>query len=366
MSRSVLILKRDFQALGGAEKMGRALAHALHARGDRVTVLTTGPVSPSLPFETISMPQNPKTSWQTLRAFDRFAKKYHQALSPDITLGLDRNQVQTHLRAGSGVHRAYLNLRKQSEAAWKSVRHLINPLHRLLLQIEKTSFEHPALRTLFTNSHMVKKQILEHYRVDEHKIAVIHNGVEWHPWQPFFDAWPQSYQGRRFEFLFLGHNFERKGLVPLLQGLSLLPTREFHLSVVGHDKHLPRYERLASKLHLSQQVTFHGPQATITPFYQNADALVIPSYYDPFANVTVEALAMGLYVVSSKTNGGSEILTPETGTVIQDLTSAESVATALSQALQHPKTIESAIRRRQSVKHLDFSIQLSRYLERMQ
>ena len=45
------------------------------------------------------------------------------------------------------------------------------------------------------------------------------------------------------------------------------------------------------------------------PFYQMADALVIPSFYDPFANVTVEALAMGLFVLSSKHNGGPEILT---------------------------------------------------------
>ena len=67
-------------------------------------------------------------------------------------------------------------------------------------------------------------------------------------------------------------------------------------------------QALAAKLNIQRRVTFFGPQKEIRPFYQFADALVIPSFYDPFANVTVEALAMGLFVVSSKSNGGHEIL----------------------------------------------------------
>ncbi len=55
------------------------------------------------------------------------------------------------------------------------------------------------------------------------------------------------------------------------------------------------------------------------PFYQLADALAIPSFYDPFANVTVEALAMGLFVVSSRSNGGFEILDPSKGIIIENL-----------------------------------------------
>ena len=124
--------------------------------------------------------------------------------------------------------------------------------------------------------------------------------------------------------------------------LSRLKEKEFHLSVIGKDNRWEDYAALAEKLKIQSKVTFFGPQKEIRPFYQFADALVIPSYYDPFANVTVEALAMGLFVVSSKSNGGHEILTSENGTVISNLLDVDSVAESLSIALRHPKTPDSS------------------------
>jgi UDP-glucose:(heptosyl)LPS alpha-1,3-glucosyltransferase len=138
---------------------------------------------------------------------------------------------------------------------------------------------------------------------------------------------------------------------------------DFHLSVIGKDSEWQKYQALAQRLHLDQRIHFFGPQKDIRPFYQLADALAIPSFYDPFANVTVEALAMGLFVISSKTNGGHEVLQPHNGAVIGDLTNLDSIREALSDALRHPKTKDSALEIRQSVKHLDFSCQLHQLIE---
>ena len=69
---------------------------------------------------------------------------------------------------------------------------------------------------------------------------------------------------------------------------------------------------------------------------------------------------MGVYVVSSKTNGGHEVLTSLTGCTIDDLTNPESFAAALKQALKHKKTDISASTIRDSIQHLDFSTQLKR------
>ena len=68
---------------------------------------------------------------------------------------------------------------------------------------------------------------------------------------------------------------------------------------------------------------------------------------------------MGLFVISSKSNGGHEILTPQNGTVISDLLDRSSVAESLSTALMHPKTADSSEQIRQSVQHLDFSRQMN-------
>ena len=361
--KSITILKSRFTGQGGAEKYARCLAEAFFKKGCQVTVLTTDPVVGSFPFEIISTPLKSHTSVSKLWEFERFCEHYIQTHPTDCLFGHDRNRFQTHIRAGSGVHKSFLETRKHYEPAWKRWRHALNPLHTSLLHFEKTSFEHPDLEVLFTNSYLVKSQILAHYNVEEEKIHVVHNGVEWHKWQKSFDEWDTVYTPNRFDLLFLGSNFGRKGLLPLLKGLKAYGNKDIHLSVVGKDKQQKWYENLVSKWGLTHQVTFYGSQDQITPFLQKADALAIPSYYDPFANVTVEALAMGLFVMSSTMNGGCEVLNEETGCVIEDLNSPDDMKAALEKAVSKPKTKERAASIRQSVQHLDFSTQLQAYLD---
>ncbi|NGX38030.1 MAG: Lipopolysaccharide core biosynthesis protein RfaG [Chlamydiae bacterium] len=358
MTRSVTILKSHFTKNGGAEKYARCLADAFHQKGCHVTVLTTGPIDTPFSFEVISHRLKSKTSVSKVWEFEAFCDQYLKKHPSDIVFGMDRNRSQTHLRAGSGSHKAYLEHRKSYESSWKRFRHMINPLHTTLLHMEKTGFEHPDLKVLFTNSNLVKEEILSHFVIDPKKITVIHNGVQWHEWQESFDTWEKD--SSHFEFLFIGSDFHRKGLIPLLKGLRQLSERDFHLSIVGSDKNQKHFQHLAQKYGLQKQITFCGAQSDIRPFLQRADCLVIPSFYDPFANVTVEALAMGLFVVSSKTNGGCEVLTPETGCTIEDL---KNMTPALEIALKHPKTRQRALLIRESVKHLDFSTQLNTYLD---
>ena len=117
------------------------------------------------------------------------------------------------------------------------------------------------------------------------------------------------------------------------------------------------------KLGLSKCVSYFGPRKDVRQFYQIADTLVVPSLYDPFANVTVEALAMGLFVVSSDTNGGHEILSKETGIVVTNIKKPESFAHALSIAIKRPKTQESSKKIRDSVRYLDFSNQITKLVD---
>jgi UDP-glucose:(heptosyl)LPS alpha-1,3-glucosyltransferase len=201
---------------------------------------------------------------------------------------------------------------------------------------------------------------------------VIHNGVEWEEMESAFKAWPMnknlalrelSLDPDQFHLLFIGNGYLRKGLLQLLEGLARLNNPNVHLSVIGKENHLDVYQTATYKLGLGKRVHFFGPQMDIRRFYQYADALAIPSFYDPFANVTVEALAMGLFVISSKFNGGSEILTSKSGTVIEELLSPDSVAASLREAIRHPKTVDSARMRRLLVKQLDFSQQMKSLIE---
>lgn len=359
MSR-IVILKPQAKRAGGLEKTASTLMNAFVERGCEVVWLTTGrPVPP----QNVAVHGMEKTSWRRakrLELFDAFTTSWLQNHKADVVLGLDRCRHQTHIRAGNGVHAAYLEQRAKSEGPLAHLWTRFSPLHRKLLAIEREAFESAGLQKVFTNSEMVRREILERFTVAPEKVEVIHNGVEWNEHAAPFAA---SFRDRRAEFrlLFVGHGYRRKGLRPLLQGLALLGKSDVILDVVGNDPNTAAFEREAKRLGV--RAHFHGPQANLIPFYQRADALAIPSFYDPFANVTVEALSLGLSVVSSKHNGGVEVLTSETGVVIDELTNPESVADALRQIVQRPKTRARAEAIRASVQHLDFPNVLRRFVE---
>lgn len=352
--KSVVFLKSRLDHRGGLEKYTRRLAEAFSKKGCPVKILTTGACPSWGGIEVVSLGNTSKVSLSHLRAFDARCIKWLEEHPADIVFGMERNSFQTHYRAGSGVHAVYLKRRALTDSWLKRLTFKVNPLHRYLLKVEKRAFEHPGLKLLFTNSRMVKQEILETYATPPEKIHVVHNGVEWAEKEaPFHETFAIPRPGP-FHFLFVGSGFKRKGLPFLLQGLAKLK-HPFQLTVVGTDKNLSFYRKLAKGL----PVRFVGGQYDVTPFYQQADALVIPSVYDPFSNATLEALTMGLYVVSSKYNGGHEILTEKTGIVIKDLLNPKE---ALEQALNYPKTLERATLIRQSIKELDFSNQLDKII----
>jgi UDP-glucose:(heptosyl)LPS alpha-1,3-glucosyltransferase len=133
----------------------------------------------------------------------------------------------------------------------------------------------------------------------------------------------------------IAQDFERKGLREAIlatcggdgeaPGLSLL--------VVGKED--PRkYEQLASRSCDAKRVTFAGRTDDPYGFYQAADFFVLPTRHDPCSLVVLEALAMGLPVVSTVFNGACEIMTDgKHGFVLSDPSDAEALAAAMRQLL---------------------------------
>ncbi len=365
----ITLIKSELFKQGGLEKYTWQIARDFCALNIPVTVLTSGSVT--APFDDhhlniVSLPVHHSLSFLNVQNFDKACNAYLQKHPTPIIFSLDRNRFQTHLRAGNGVHAAYLERRSKHEGLLKKISFALNPLHRTILSLEKQAFEHNDLQLLFTNSYLVKEEVLRYYQTDPKKIVVVHNGVEWNAMRDSFEKWESAKEDTlrsfhldptAFQFLFVGHNYTRKGLEKLLRALSLIQSEHFQLSVVGKEKNLSYFLQLVKTLHLENKVFFWGTQPTI-PFYQLADCMVIPSLYDPFANVTLEALAMGVPVISSKHNGGHEILSTENGSVIDSLNDAEGFATLLKSALGKPKTKELSQSVRESVRHLDFSGQL--------
>jgi UDP-glucose:(heptosyl)LPS alpha-1,3-glucosyltransferase len=360
----VVFLKSRLGFRGGLEKYTDHLMRAFVTKGCEVTLLTTGNPPSIEGIRTISLAGDTKFTLYQLLRFNYLCREWLKHNPHDVVFGMERTSEQTHYRAGSGVHAIYLQRRRLIDPLWKRLTFPINPLHLTLLAMEKKAFETPELKVLFANSQMVRDEILNTYATHPSKIEVIHNGVEWEQWNQEFEQTFDNKKGSCFHFLFIGNGYRRKGLMFLLEGLELLKKKDFHLTVIGKERDPSPFIYWASKNGLKEKVSFLGPQNDPLPFYRAADALVIPSIYDPFANVTVEALAMGLFVVSSPYNGGQEVLQEYSGRVIGELVSPTSVAAALQTAYDHPKTEKSARKIRQSIKELDFSGQLDKIVDK--
>lgn len=372
---AVTLIKAELFRQGGLEKYTWQIARDFCALGIPVTLLTSGTVQPVFSdplLKIVSLPVSHSFSFMKIISFDKACDAYLKHHPTPIVFSLDRNRFQTHIRAGNGVHAAYLQQRAQEEGLLKKTSFVLNPLHQTILSLERKAFEHPELKLLFTNSEMVKREVLRFYEVDSKKVAVVHNGVEWMALQGKFENWERGKEKAMralnldptaFQFLFIGHNYRRKGLEKLLRALAQMKGEHFQLSVVGKDKERSHFQELSENLGVEKKVIFFGPQKDAVPFYQIADCAIIPSLYDPFANVTVEALAMGVPVISSPFNGGSEVLTSCNGWVLDCLHNSRSFSEVLRKAFEGKKTVQSAEAIRASVKHLDFSHQLRRITE---
>jgi UDP-glucose:(heptosyl)LPS alpha-1,3-glucosyltransferase len=373
MKKQVVILKSSLNNNGGLEKNARHIAKAFLDNGYKVKILTTGYENKNSEFEIISF-KTPliNLSYKKILQFDRKCDFYLNRHPSDIIFGMDRNSHQTHIRAGNGVHRAYLEMRKLNSKFLKRISFSFNPLHQTILNIEKKAFESPKLKTLFVNSYMIKNEILKYFSTDDKKIKVIHNGVQWEGFKQFFY---ESFEKKKtlcnhfkipldsIKLFFAGNGYERKGLKNLLKALSFFQKENLYLFIAGKDKNFTYYKKYVSKLKINNKVHFLGPLADLVSFYQLCDVFVLPTFYDPFANVILEALSMGLFVITTKNNGASEIINQNQGITLQNPFDIDEIKNAISHVLDKAKTKASSQKIRDSVARYDYHKQLKKLLD---
>ena len=360
----VAFLKNTFHSSGGLEKYCLKLYEALCQRGHSVTILTAS-CSPDAPCTQIC--SRLRLSALNVLWFDYHCRRYLQSHPHDVVFGFDRHLLPLTLyRAGNGCHAAYLARRAQESSLLKRLSFCINPLHQITLLSEKYTFERCPPAFIICNSHLVEKEILQYYpKTPRSRVVVIHNGVEWNGFEIHFQqkiSTPHDPNGPR-KLLFIGHEWERKGLDRLLYALGGIREIPFHLTAVGRERNPGRFTTLAKSLHLEDKISFIPTAQSALPYYKEADIAVIPSRYDPFANVTVEALAMGLFVVTTAANGGGEVITPNVnGIVLSENASASEMGQAIASACRLTQDIAIPRIIRESVKKFDFSNQLEGYL----
>lgn len=159
-------------------------------------------------------------------------------------------------------------------------------------------------------------EIEREYPATRGKIHVIHNGVDVdrmarpddHDSRILRDSLGLSSEDIVLVFVALGH-FERKGLPVLLTALERIPDSRVKLLVVGGSEFsLRTYCARIDSSQLQNRVLFVGNQPDVRPFLWAADAFVLPSFYEAFSLVSLEAAAAALPILVPLLNGVEEFI----------------------------------------------------------
>jgi UDP-glucose:(heptosyl)LPS alpha-1,3-glucosyltransferase len=278
------------------------------------------------PVKTIPFPKSARLFSFAVRATQGMVNENY-----DVTLGVGNTLRADILQPHGGVHWAWF---------WRSLRAYDDPLLRVIKflgrvlspkqwiqgYIENAPYKRNDFYRIVAISDMVKQDVMHWYGIPEDRIAVVYNGVDTERFHPRNQQHREEIRrrhgiGDEFVILFVSNNFRMKGLGHLIKALAEMKREHpsLKLLVLGRDRRGP-YLRLAERLGIPQDVIFAGSTDEPEKYYGAAELLVHPTFYDACSLTVLEALASGLPVITTASNGASGILSHgEDGWVIHDM-----------------------------------------------
>jgi len=293
--RKLLVIARPYSYHGGVERATAGLLRALADHGYDVHLLSVRqqPALAGVVVHRLALPSLPASV--RLLVFVAATRRFVARGGWDLVQSHERTLCQQVYRAGEGCHRGYLATRGGSARGL---------YHRLVLALERRIFAGtPAIAAIARRG---KREIETLYGVASEKVSVVYNGVD----------------------LFVGSGFERKGLITAVEALAALGDRDSRLVVIGRG-HRATHEAHAARLGVAERIVWLGPRPDVERWYAAADVAVLPTRYEPFGNVHLEALASGLPIVTSTEAGGSELIQDGVNGAVIDPRDAKALAVAV-------------------------------------
>jgi len=174
------------------------------------------------------------------------------------------------------------------------------------------------------------KQALVDLGASPDDVVVLRNGVDLSSFRPVDrQAARRSLGLARPTLLSVGHLIERKGHDRVIAAMPDLP--EFELLIVGEGPERARLERLRQRLGVADRVRLLGsqPHDQLPAIYSAADALVLASSREGWANVLLEAMACGTPTVASNIWGNPEVVGAAEAGILMDENTPQGIVRAV-------------------------------------
>ncbi|MEI7864789.1 MAG: glycosyltransferase family 4 protein [Chthoniobacterales bacterium] len=319
--RPIALVRRGYSPTGGAEKFLSRFAAVARKSGRHLVLICDRP----WPEDVLDgMPQTVlrgKTPW----AFAQSVEKWRRSWGDGIVFSLERLISADCYRAGDGVHAAWMRRRLRYDPFWQVWLRLAGRKQRHLYKLERYCFSREHTGAVVVNSRLVAEEITKLFSYPEDRIHLVRNGVP----EDYARGAMGKLEARRalglpenaFLAAFAGTGWKRKGLRFALPAMAKAALPGSKLVVAGRGRPPARP---------AVETVFLGPQRDIRPVLAAADVFILPTIYDPFSNACLEALAMGRPVITTGSNGCSEILSEGvTGSVVESADDITGLADAL-------------------------------------
>ncbi|HSX19037.1 MAG TPA: glycosyltransferase [Candidatus Saccharimonadales bacterium] len=166
------------------------------------------------------------------------------------------------------------------------------------------------VKNIIATSPVEKATLEKLYKIERNNMTIIPLGVDTKLFNPTSTKRARQLLNLQKDhkiLLFVGRIDERKGLKTLFKSFKLIQKgTKMHLLIVGGNiSYINQLKKLAKKLEIENKISYIGlvDQKELPIYYSAADVCVVPSYYEPFGIVPLEAMACGTPVVASKTGG---------------------------------------------------------------
>lgn len=365
---SVALVYSACHQRGGVERVVLESANYLQRRGYQGTVLASefpprSEVEAGLRFHRIG--DNGMPFGLGLPIFQRRAERAIQGGRFDVVAGFGVQAPPGSVLWVQSVHAAWWEQCRERRRGFQRIRQQWNPFHRVVLKMEHSMFAKRRYRRVLALTTDVKSDLQKFYGVPEEDVDLLPNG---------FRA-GEFHLGLRSQFrvqvrerlkipsdawvvLFVANEWERKGLLSLLEAIGRTE-RDVHLIAAGR---LPQRMLLeaASRHGISERVHFVGSSAPVNTWFGAADAFALPTLYEAWGMVIVEALASGLPVLTSSSAGAAMLVTPGASGVL--LEAPQDVSEVLSGLLQLRRGVRfSGVQIAASVSAYEWSEVFGRY-----
>lgn len=354
MNIALVILHAD-PAKGGAETYTVDLARALVDRGHAVSMLAATFADALDPrVKRVPIAFNGATR---LGKYRRFLDDLDAHLGPaTASRASDRYDVVHamlpvrrcdfyHPHAGVAAEAVASGHQKHDSAIVRLAARVANRLNRkrqAFAAVERallTPSPGHAVPVVLSLSDYIKDAVRRHYPLPEDRFATLVNAVDLAKFDPA-DV-ERGMRGRaaagiapeKVVGLIVAQDFARKGLREAILAWKQVADPRLALLVVGKDDFSP-YVRLADGAANPENLVYVGAARDVRPFYAAADFFVLPTRHDPCSLVVLEALAMGVPVISTRFNGACQVMTERVhGRVLNDPADVPALAAAMREML---------------------------------